>query len=199
MRDTAPAVFIDRDGTVIREVGYLCRPEQIEILPRVPEAIRRLRGNGYRVVLVTNQSAVARGMLKESELEEIHRLLRNELERVGAGLDGVYYCPHHPSEGVAPYVIHCRCRKPNSGMIERAVRDLQLDLMHSYVVGDQETDMELARRSGIKGIWLRSGDADGASIAPAQKKIDCDFIARDLWDAASWILERALPSGVLGS
>jgi len=199
MGDAAPAVFIDRDGTVIREVGYLCRPEQIEILPRVPEAIRMLRGRGYRVVLVTNQSAVARGMLKESELEEIHHLLRNELHRAGAGLDGIYYCPHHPSDGVAPYVIHCRCRKPNSGMIERAARDLQLNLMHSYVVGDQETDMELARRCGIKGIWLRSGDVDGATMSLAEIKLDCVFVARDLWDAASWILERSLPRGVLDS
>ena len=161
MSDTAPAVFIDRDGTVVREVGYLCRPEQIEILPRVPEAIRRLRGGGYRVVLVTNQSAVARGMLKESELEEIHRLLRQELDRRGAALDGVYYCPHHPSEGVAPYVIRCQCRKPNPGLVERAVRDLHLDLMHSYVVGDQGTDMQLARRAGIKGIWIRNGTTPG--------------------------------------
>ena len=199
MRDAAPAVFIDRDGTVIREVGYLCRPEQIEILPRVPEALRRLRGRGDRVVLVTNQSAVARGMLKESELEESHHVLRNELQRAGAGLDGIYYCPHHPSEGVAPYVINCRCRKPNSGMIERAVRDLQLDLMHSYVVGDQGTDMELARRSGIKGIRLRSGGADGATMSRAEIETDCVFIARDLWDAASWILQRSLPRGVLDS
>ena len=199
MSETAPAVFIDRDGTVVREVGYLCRPEQIEILPRVPEAIRRLRGGGYRVVLVTNQSAVARGMLKESELEEIHRWLRQELDRLGAGLDGVYYCPHHPSEGVAPYVIRCQCRKPNSGLVERAVRDLNLDLMHSYVVGDQGTDMQLARRAGIKGILIQNGGADRASTRSAGMKTDCDFIARDLWDAASWILERALPTKVLGA
>lgn len=196
MSDTAPAVFIDRDGTVVREVGYLCRPEQIEILPRVPEAIRRLRGGGYRVVLVTNQSAVARGMLNESELEEIHRLLRQELDRRGAALDGVYYCPHHPSEGVAPYVMRCQCRKPNPGLLERAVRDLRLDLMHSYVVGDQGTDMQLARRAGIKGIWIRNGNDAGASTRSVEMKTDCAFIARDLWDAASWILERALPTKV---
>jgi histidinol-phosphate phosphatase family protein len=199
MSDTAPAVFIDRDGTVVREVGYLCRPEQIEILPRVPEAIRKLRSGGYRVVLVTNQSAIARGMLKESELEEIHRLLREELDRLGAALDGVYYCPHHPSEGFAPYVIRCQCRKPNLGLVERAVRDLHLDLLHSYVVGDQGTDMQLARRAGIRGIWIQNGNGDGASTSSAGMKTDCDLVARDLWDAASWILEKALPTKVLGA
>ncbi len=190
MIETAPAVFIDRDGTVVREVGYLCRAEQIEILPRVPEAIRRLRASGYRVVLVTNQSAVARGLLKESDLREIHRFLEEELDRRGAVLDGIYYCPHHPTEGVAPYVVRCECRKPNSGLIEHAARDLCLDLVHSYVVGDQGTDMQLARRAGIKGIWIREASANGASTSSPGMEAACDFVARDLWDAASWILER---------
>ncbi|HEX2227887.1 MAG TPA: HAD-IIIA family hydrolase, partial [Candidatus Binatia bacterium] len=101
------AVFVDRDGTLIRDVGYLHREEQIEVLPQVPEALRLLKQKGYKVVVITNQSAVARGQLTEDALAEIHRELFDRLARSGAEVDGIYYCPHHPTEGLGSYKIHC--------------------------------------------------------------------------------------------
>ena len=180
----SPAVFVDRDGTLIREVGYLSRVEQIEILPGVPEAIELLRRSGFKVAVVTNQSAVARGFITEGELRKIHRELERQLAGHGAFVDGIYYCPHHPTEGLDRYRIACDCRKPNAGMARRAAADLDLDIGRSYVIGDQAVDMEMAARIGAKGIFL-CGDPernrpDGAvSGFPA---------CRDLWEASRWVV-----------
>ena len=155
------AVFLDRDGTVIRDPGYLTRLEQIEVLPGVPEALRLLRQHGLTVAVITNQSAVARGLISEGELEEIHRELKRRLAESGAFLDAVYYCPHHPTEGHAPYRISCECRKPNSGLAARAAAELDLDLGRSYVVGDHWTDMELAFRIGARGFLIGGDRQEG--------------------------------------
>ncbi len=177
-----PAVFVDRDGTLIRDVGYLSRLEQLEILPNVPEAIRLLKEVGFKVVVVTNQSAVARGRLTEAVLAEIHRELFARLARLGARLDALYYCPHHPTEGLEPYKIDCDCRKPNTAMIRRAVMEHNLAPTRSYVVGDQIVDMELAARSGTKGIWINTAGQIPADGFPAVA-----HVAPSLWEAACWI------------
>lgn len=184
---TGPApgttVFLDRDGTLIREVGYLSRPEQIEIIPGVADALRRLRDFGFKLVVVTNQSAVARGRLSESDLEAIHALLREKLMSQGAVLDGLYYCPHHPTEGLGSYLVICNCRKPKSGMIERAALDLQLDPALSYVVGDQWTDIQLAQQVGATGILLQNQSSTVAT------KYDTEVpVLTSLWQAAEWII-----------
>ena len=176
------AVLFDRDGTLIRDVGYLRRADQIEILPRVPAALRLLRDGGFKLVVVTNQSAVARGWMSEDELAEIHGALAAALAQNGACLDAIYYCPHHPVEGGAPYRQACRCRKPNPGMIERACAELALDPAVSFVVGDQETDIELAQRIGATAFRI------GAS---ATIKNGSDDSTVDLWRAAQWILDRS--------
>jgi D-glycero-D-manno-heptose 1,7-bisphosphate phosphatase len=175
------AVFIDRDGTLIRDVGYLLRQDQLEILPKVPEALRLLKEKGYKLVVVTNQSVIARGGLTENLLAEIHRDLFSRLARLGAEVDGVYYCPHHPSEGFAPYKTVCDCRKPNTGMIRQAAAELGLATSRSYMVGDQITDMELAARSGARGIWIRHRD-ETVDIPPG-----VTYVAANLWEAARWI------------
>ena len=179
----APAVFIDRDGTLISDVGYLNRPDQVEILPRVAEAIRLLREQGFLLVVVTNQSAVARGRLTEENLGRIHGALNARLAQDGAQLDGIYYCPHHPTEGVGPYHVECDCRKPNTGMIVKAVSDLGLDPSSSYVVGDKTSDMELAERIGAKGVRIASQLVVGGD-SPAPKYP----VVADLWQAAEWIV-----------
>jgi len=178
-----PAVFLDRDGTLIRDVGYLNRPDQVEILPRVAEAIRLLREQGFLLVVVTNQSAVARGRLTEEDLGRIHGALNARLAQDGAQLDGIYYCPHHPTEGVGPYHVECDCRKPNTGMIVKAVSDLGLDPSSSYVVGDKTSDMELAERIGAKGVRIASQLVVGGD-SPAPKYP----VVADLWQAAEWIV-----------
>lgn len=179
------AVFLDRDGTLIREVGYLCRPEQLELLPGVAAALRALHDGGFKTVVVTNQSAVGRGRLSEAQLDEIHRLLRQRLAEQGASLDGIYYCPHHPSEAVGAYRIACPCRKPNPGMITRASEELALEPKRSYVVGDQQVDRELALRAGATPVLVHSnGDrllVDDASATP---------VFENLTLAAAWILGR---------
>ncbi len=172
-----PGLLVDRDGTVIRDVGYLSRIEQIEILPRAADALRVLRDCGLKIAIVTNQSAVGRGLLDEKGLEEIHRELEKRLSAAGASIDAIYYCPHHPTEAMGAYRIRCECRKPDTGMALRAAADLDLDLARSYVIGDKQSDMELASRVGARGILL---DAKLAANSPAAVK--------DIWEAAERIL-----------
>jgi D-glycero-D-manno-heptose 1,7-bisphosphate phosphatase len=175
-----PGVLLDRDGTLIRDVGYLKRIEEMEILPRVPEAIRLLSGHGLKVAVVTNQSGVGRGLLSEEDLEKIHRELRRRLTAHGAPVDAIYYCPHHPTEAVGSYRVACECRKPAAGLAERAAADLGLDLCQSYVVGDQATDMALAARIGARGIYLT---AENPPPTPPDA-----VVVKDLWEAANWII-----------
>jgi D-glycero-D-manno-heptose 1,7-bisphosphate phosphatase len=177
------AVFVDRDGVLIRDVSYLFHAGQLEILPGVPEAICLLRATGLKVIVVTNQSVIARGWLTEDQLAAIHEELRRRLARSGAFLDAIYYCPHHPTEGLGSYRVACSCRKPNPGMIERASLELAVDPSISYLVGDQWRDMELAFRVRAKGIWIRR---DGSSDKKSSLGVR---IAEDLWHSARWIRE----------
>jgi D-glycero-D-manno-heptose 1,7-bisphosphate phosphatase len=179
------AVFLDRDGTLIREVNYLCAIEQIEILPGVAQALRLLRERGFKLVMVTNQSVIARGGLSEAGLQEIHAALSAKLGADGASLDAMYYCPHHPTEGIGEYRVVCACRKPNTGMIERAAQYLEIDAGRSFVVGDQMTDVELARRVGAAAILLGRDEA----AADAARAVNVPVVD-DLLQAARWIIER---------
>jgi D-glycero-D-manno-heptose 1,7-bisphosphate phosphatase len=174
-------ILLDRDGTLIRDVGHLNRLEQVEILPRVAEAIRLLCGRGLKVAVITNQSAVGRGLLTEEELGRIHRELAGRLAAAGARLDGFFYCPHHPTEALGNYRLACGCRKPNVGLARRAAAELKLDLGRSYVVGDQATDMELAERIGARGILIQAQPRERAA-GPGWVTV------KDLWEAANWIV-----------
>jgi len=179
------AVFLDRDGVLIRDVHHLCRGEQIELLSGVAEALRILRSEGFKLVVVTNQSVVARGKLTEAGLREIHRVLSERLSDDGAALDAIYYCPHHPTDGIGAYKTACACRKPNASMIERAARDLTLDPKNSYLVGDQDGDMELAARVGAQGMLIRATMTAGSEV------IDGAVPAFDnLLQAARWIVSQ---------
>jgi len=181
------AIFLDRDGTIVRDVGYLRSADQMVILPGAAAAIRLLEKHGWPVVVVTNQSGVARGFLTERELGKIHDELCARLERDGAYLSRIYYCPHHPSEGRGAYKVACECRKPNPGMVRQAVLDLGVDPSMSYVVGDQTGDMELARRVGARGILIgHSGRAkEGLAMLHAGS-------AADLWEAVQWIIAESI-------
>jgi D-glycero-D-manno-heptose 1,7-bisphosphate phosphatase len=177
------AVFLDRDGTLIRDVGYLQRAAQIEILPKVAPALCQLRNHGFRLVVVTNQSAVGRGWMTERDLAQVHASLVAQLAEHGARLDAIYYCPHHPVEGVGRYRTSCRCRKPDVGMIERAAAELGVNPAASYVIGDQKRDMELAERVGATALLIGADEKlveAGGAIPVA-----------DLWEAAQWIVNRS--------
>ncbi|MCL4502517.1 MAG: HAD family hydrolase [Deltaproteobacteria bacterium] len=180
---SSPAVFLDRDGTINEEMEYPDRLEQILVFPQAAPAIRRLNEAGLKVVVVTNQSGVARRYFPLAFVHEVHQYLNEHLAAAGAHFDGLYVCPHHPEDG-------CLCRKPKPGLILRAARDLNLDLAHSYMVGDRYNDLETAANAGVKGILVLTGYGRGefellrdkASAPPV-------YVAQDLADAAAWILK----------
>ncbi len=183
------AVFLDRDGTVNEEAGYVNHLERFTLLPRVGEAIRLLNQNGLKAVVITNQSGVARGYFPESLVSLVHQKMQELLKKDGAHLDGIYYCPHHPDVGAPPYRQKCRCRKPEPGLIEEAVKDLDLDLRSSYMIGDRGLDIEFAHRVGAKGILVLTGYGKGEwEYWGRQWKESPEYVAQDLFEAVRWIL-----------
>ena len=175
-------MFLDRDGTLNYDPGYLKIPAELKLLAGVGPALARLKGSGAKLVVVTNQSGVGRGMLTLKDLEAIHARLLGLLEQEDAALDAIYFCPHHPDDG-------CRCRKPNVGMVERAVSELQLDLRRSYLIGDHARDIQLAHRVGAKAILLTPGPVD----APVLDRLKVeqampDAMAKSMAEAVDWIL-----------
>jgi len=182
------AVFIDRDGTLIEDPGYLRDPAGVRLLPGVSEAIRSLRQAGYRVVVVTNQSGVARGFLTERTLEAIHTELRRQLAEHGAALDGLYYCPYHPDGRVEGYAVESDLRKPAPGMLFQAARELDIDLSNSWMVGDSPVDIQAGRSAGCRTIRLTSpGSASVDHNVPLIEVLP-DHTAADLVEAARIIL-----------
>jgi D-glycero-D-manno-heptose 1,7-bisphosphate phosphatase len=182
-----PAVFLDRDGTLIEDVGYLDRLDQMTVFPWTVDVIRALNRAGLAVVVVTNQSGIARGLFTEAFVEETHRHLSARLAAGGARIDAYYYCPHHPDGVVEAYRQRCDCRKPASGLVDRAVRDLDLDPARSFVVGDKWLDIGLARAVGARGILVRTGTGAAEEARP-QSGISADAIVDNLAAAAGWIL-----------
>jgi D,D-heptose 1,7-bisphosphate phosphatase len=152
-----PAVFVDRDGTINEEAGYLDRMEKLRLIPGAAEAIRLINASGMKAVVVTNQSGIARGFFTESILAEIHMRLGEMLRAEGASLDGIYFCPHHPTEGRGDYLRACACRKPEPGLLLRATAELGLDPDRSYMVGDTLKDIEAGTRAGARGVLVRTG------------------------------------------
>jgi D-glycero-D-manno-heptose 1,7-bisphosphate phosphatase len=177
-----PAVFLDRDGTIAEEVGYLNHVSRFRILPHVADAIRRLNEAQMPVIVITNQSGVGRGYFPVSLVHTVHELMTQQLEAAGARLDAVYYCPHTSADG-------CDCRKPKTGMLDRAAREHAIDLHQSFVVGDRHGDVEVARRAGARSILVRTGYGEGEYLWNASKwQYQPDFVAADLADAVHWIL-----------
>jgi len=184
-------VFLDRDGTLIDELGYLGDPDGVHLYPGAAAAVRALNEAGLPVVLVTNQSGVARGMFTEADVAAVHRRLERELAAEGARLDLVLYCPHHPEHGAPPYRAACDCRKPLPGMYVRGARELGLDVERSFVVGDSARDLEGARAAGVAHLLLvktGKGEAEDAKLRAAGR--DDHELHDDLVAAARSILAR---------
>lgn len=168
-RAASRAVFLDRDGTLVDELGYLARPEDLRLLPGAAEGVRRLNEAGWRAVVVTNQSGIARGLFGARELDLVHARLARELAREGAHLDGIYSCPHHPEHGPAPLRQVCACRKPAPGLLLTAARELGLELAASWIVGDSWRDLEAGARAGLAGgilVLTGKGREEHAQLAP---------------------------------
>ena len=185
MRDNAqqmPAIFMDRDGTVSEEVGYMYHAGLYRLFPWTGEAIRRINQSGMKSVLITNQSGVERGYFKESTVHEVHQILQDELGQWDAHMDAIYYCPHAPDRG-------CECRKPKPGMLLRAARELDIDLNRSFMIGDRFVDVRAAHAAGVRSILVCSGDgreemAKYAGLSGPQP----DFVADNLLHAIEAIL-----------
>lgn len=185
-----PAVFMDRDGTMTVEGGYINHPSRLKLITGTAEAVRQLNENEVFAVVTTNQAGVARGYFTEDLVHVVHNRMRQLLEKKGARLDAIYYCPHHPREGAPGYRLDCNCRKPRPGMIEQACRELPVDLSRSYMVGDKISDSEFGHALGVKTVMVLTGYGRGEyKYQRKDWKDKPDHIAKDLRGAVNWILQ----------
>ena len=176
------AVFLDRDGTISRDVPYCSCPEDFELLPMVAEAIKLLNEHGFKVVVITNQSGVGRGYFTEAMLAKIHRKMVDELGKSGVIIDAIYYCPHHPDDD-------CKCRKPKPAMILQAAHELNIDLHQSFFVGDSDLDVEAGKRARCRAVLIAADvKKDNDNMAQSFP----DAILPSLYEAAKWVIEKAM-------
>ena len=185
-----PAVFIDRDGTINEDIGYVSSPGELIIYPFAAEAVRLVNDSGMKAIVITNQSGVARSLYTERTLTAIHDRLTGELALAGARLDAIYYCPHHPEIGDETYRKRCGCRKPRPGLLRRAALDHEIDLAASYVIGDKASDINLAAEVGAVGVLVLTGY--GRETLRARDRRPCSpvIVADDLLEAVRLILDR---------
>ena len=179
MMKAKKAIFLDRDGTICEDVNYLARPEQLKLFPFAAQAVRLLNENGFIVILITNQSGIARGFFDENALREIHEKLVSELAEQNAKLDAIYFCPHNS-------VDNCACRKPKTGMIEQAAKDFSIDLKNSWMIGDKRIDVETGFRAGTKTALVLTGYGQ-KDIQQLERKPD--IIAESLFETVEKIIE----------
>jgi D-glycero-D-manno-heptose 1,7-bisphosphate phosphatase len=181
------AVFVDRDGTINVDVDFLSSPSQLQLIPRSAEAIKELNDLGIPVVVITNQSGIARGLYSENDLHRVHDAMDEMLKKYGATILAYYYCPHHPSEGIAPYVTECECRKPKSGMLQEAKNTFGFDLRRSFVVGDKFIDVQAGKSVGAVAIQVSTGYGKKEKALCADIR---DYYAVDLFDAVQFIKSK---------
>jgi D-glycero-D-manno-heptose 1,7-bisphosphate phosphatase len=188
-----PAVFIDRDGTLSEEVGYINHPSRFRLFPYAASAIKLLNERGWLAVIVTNQAGVARGYFSETMIQTVHDNLQQSLRDEGARVDAIYYCAHHPAVGDPPYRQDCDCRKPKPGLVKRAARDLDIALEQSWMVGDRYSDIELARNAGVHAALVLSGYGRGEYESQrASWQHHPDLVSEDLLAAVTSITESAV-------
>jgi D-glycero-D-manno-heptose 1,7-bisphosphate phosphatase len=186
-----PALFMDRDGTISEEVGYVNHPSRFRIFPYTAEAIKLLNDSAWLAIVVTNQAGVARGYFSEDVIVKIHEQLRRDLKNASANLDAIYYCAHHPSVGEPPYRLDCDCRKPRPGLIERAAADFEIDLERSWMVGDRYGDIELAQNAALHSAFVLSGYGRGEwEYQRGSWKLEPEVVAENLLEAVKTIVER---------
>lgn len=170
------AIFLDRDGTINRDMHYSADVSRLRVFKNAATAIKKLNDAGYKVIVVSNQSGIARKYFKKKDVEKLNKIIIDRLGKRKAKIDAVYFCPHHPNK-------NCSCRKPKSGMILKAKKDFNLDIKNSYMVGDMQSDIDLAKNAGAKSVFVLTGagiDVKGA-----------DYTAKDILDATEWILKQS--------
>ena len=186
-----PAVFVDRDGCLIEEMGYLNHPSRVRILPRTAAAISRLNAAGVPAIMATNQAGIARGYFSAETLRDVNAEVERQLRREGARLDAVYVCTHHPTAGAPPYRLECECRKPKPGLLRLAAAEHGLDLMRSVMVGDKPSDVAAGQAAGAAGVLVLTGYGRGEwEYLRHEWAVKPDHVAEDLLDAVEWALGR---------
>jgi len=180
------AVFVDRDGTLIDETGYLSDPGRVRILPRIAPALRKLNQLGIPVVVISNQSGVARGMFTVKDVERVNQRICDLLADENARIDSIYFCTHHPD-----FDIRCNCRKPGPGLLIAASKDLGIDLPESFMVGDKLIDIQAGRAAGTSTVFVRTGDGEKELVSSSKEVANyADGICADLYEAVDWILDK---------
>ena len=183
-------VFLDRDGTLNEEVDYVRIPDQLRMIEGAAAAVRKLNDLHLPTCLISNQSGVARGYLSEEELAQVHSRLESELKREGAWLDAIYYCPHHPTAGKAPYNVECDCRKPNTGMLRQGEKEFGLDLKQSFVVGDSIVDMKAGSSVGANTVLVLTGYGKASLAESKVLHLRIDNVANNITEAVEYIALR---------
>ena len=188
-----PAVFIDRDGTINEQMGYINHISRFVLLPGTAEGIRLLNRHQYLAIIVSNQSGVARGYFPMELIDRVHLHMKDLLAKEGASIDGIFFCPHYPRGSVPEYSVECDCRKPRTGLIQKACEEFDIDMKNSYVIGDRCSDIELAERSNLQGIMVTTGYGLGdIEYVLPHKSFKPRHIAKDLLHAVRWIIEQGV-------
>ena len=182
-----PAVFLDRDGTINQERNYLHRIEEFELLPGVPQALKTLQDASFLLVVVSNQSGVARGYFSLEDVRRINDHMSRQLARYEVILDGIYICPHHPTAGIGEFLQDCNCRKGRPGMLLQAAQDLNIDLQRSYMIGDKLSDIQAGNAAGCSSLLVRTGYGANQENSEISR---CCRVFDDLAQAAAFIVGR---------
>jgi len=186
-----PAIFVDRDGTLNVEVNYLSRPEELVLIPGAAKAISRLAQAGFCVIIITNQSAIARGIITETDLEVIHEELCRQLASEGAHVDGIYHCPHHPEAGSPKFRIKCECRKPAPGLLLQAASEHNISLKESIMIGDNITDLQAGWNAGCRSALVLTGyGKETWSNASPEVRNQIGFTGQDISEVVHQLLEE---------
>lgn len=177
------AVFIDRDGTINVDVRYLADPDEFEMYPDVSDGAKKLKYNGFKIIVITNQSGIARGYFTEEQLSAIHERMKQEFQKFNVVLDGIYYCPHHPDD-------NCHCRKPDTGLFEEAIKDHDIDIRKSYMLGDKILDIGAGKKIGVRTVLIPEPHLREELLSGKNEwEYYPDYIADDFMDAVEWILK----------
>lgn len=177
------AVFIDRDGTINVDVHYLDNPDKFEMYPGVGDGVKKLKEEGFKIIVITNQSGIARGHFTEKQLFNIHERMKKEIKQFNVTLDGIYYCPHHPDDS-------CNCRKPNTGLFDMAINEHKIDVKKSYMLGDKILDIGAGKKIGTRTVLIPEPHIRDEFLSKKNEwEYNPDYIANDFMDAVEWILK----------
>jgi D-glycero-D-manno-heptose 1,7-bisphosphate phosphatase len=191
------AIFLDRDGTVNEEMGYINHPDRFKIFPFLAESLKIFNRAGFLIIIVSNQSGIARGYYSKTLVDDLHERLLTEMKNQGASITAIYYCPHHPTEGIAEYRHDCDCRKPKPGLILKAVKEFDISLNISYVIGDRYQDIMMAKKLDMKAGLVLTGYGLGEyTYNRRQWEYSPDFVGRDLLDLARQITSLSGTQGL---